>query len=190
MAAETAEERVARLKEELATTQAELKKSMKGREKSRAVIERERAEIAKRKDEIERLRKREDKLDERLTLALERLEPAFASAMLDGHQAVSKQLTTVIAHGVGKFDLIVTSTGDGVHSETSFHFTKPPQAVDLAAPMTTAGIERMKKFQRFAAKKWSSSLRELFGPDDFHFKNGARIAGAFPDHQDHVHIAR
>jgi hypothetical protein len=56
--------------------------------------------------------------------------------------------------------------------------------------MTTAGIERMKKFQRFAAKKWSTSLLELFGPDDFHLKNGARIAGAFPDHQDHVHIAR
>lgn len=190
MAAETAEERVARLKEELATTQAELRKSMKGQEKSRAVIERERAEIAQRKHEIERLRNRERKLDERLALALERLEPAFATTMLDGHPAVAEQLTTVIAHGVVKFDLIVTSTGDGVHDDDSFHFTKPPQAVDLAAAMTTEGIKRMKKFQRFAAKKWSTSLNELFGPDDFHVKNGARIAGAFPDHEDHVHVAR
>jgi hypothetical protein len=190
MATETAEERVARLKAELATTQAELQKSKKGQEKSRDIVERERAEIAQRKREIERLRNRERKLDERLTLALERLEPAFATTMLDGHPTVAEKLKTVIAHGVGKFDLIVTSTGDGVHAETSFHFTKPPQAVDLAAPMTTAGIERMKKFQRFAAKKWLTSLNELFGPDDFHVKNGTRIAGAFPDHQDHVHVAR
>jgi hypothetical protein len=180
----------ARLKEELATTQAELRQSMKGQEKSRGIIERERAEIAQRKGEIERLRIRERKLDERLTLALERLEPAFATAMLDGHPAVAKQLTTVIAHGVGKFDLVVTSTGDGAHDENSFHFTRPPQAVDLAAPTTTGGIERMKTFQRFAAKKWSTSLKELFGPDDFHIKNGARIAGAFPHHKDHVHVAR
>lgn len=190
MAAETAEERVARLKEELATTRAEFQKLRKRQEKSRAVIERERAEIAQRKPKVERLRNKERKLEERLALALERLEPLFAATMLDGHPGVAEQLRAVVAHGVEKFDLTVTSTGDGVHSETSFHFTRPPQAVDLAAPMTTDGIERMKKFQRFAGKKWSTSLLELFGPDDFHFKNGARIAGPFPDHKDHVHIAR
>jgi hypothetical protein len=190
MANETAEERVARLKDELATTQTELKKSQKQQEKSRAVIERERAEIAQRKPEIERLRNRERKLDERLARAQEQLEPEFAAAMLDGHQKVAEQLTTVIAHGVVKFDLVVTSTGDGTHDPDSFHFTEPPQAVDLAAALTAEGIERMKKFQRFAAKKWSTSLLELFGPDDFHFKNGARISGAFKDHDDHVHVAR
>ena len=190
MATETAEERVERLTDELATTQAELKKSIKQQDKSRAVIERERAEIAQRKPEIERLRKREGKLDERLAHAREQLEPEFAAAMLDGHQEVADRLMTVIAHGVGKFDLVVTSTGDGVHAPGSFHFTEPPKAVDLAAAMTTAGIEQMKKFQRFAAKKWSTSLLELFGPDDFHFKNGVRISGAFPDHDDHVHVAR
>jgi hypothetical protein len=190
MAEETPDERVARLKREVAETRAELQKDMKRQEKSRAVIERERAEIERRKQEIERLRDRQRSLAERLAHAIQRLAPAFAPAMLSGHPGVAAKLTTVIAHGVVKFDLSVTSTGDGDHDEDSFHFTQPPRAVDLAAPMTAEGIERMKKFQRFAAEKWSTSLLELFGPDDFHFKNGARITGAFPDHGDHVHIAR
>ena len=187
---ETLEERVARLKEEVAETGAELKKNLKRQEKSHAVIERERAEIEQRKPEIERLRDKERKLEERLAHALERLEPTFAAPMLGGHPAVAEPLTTVIAHGVLDFDLFVSSTGDGEHAATSFHFTQPPRAVDLAAPMTAEGIETMKKFQRFAARKWSTSLLELFGPDDFHFKNGVRIEGAFADHGDHVHVAR
>jgi hypothetical protein len=190
MAEETPEERVARLKEEAKQTRAELQKNMKRQEKSRAVIEREQAEIEQRKREIERLRNRDRKLAERLAHAIKRLAPTFATTMLSGHPVVAAQLTTVIAHGVVKFDLFVTSTGDGEHDVDSFHFTQPPRAVDLAAAMTPEGIERMKTFQRFAAKKWSTSLFELFGPDDFHFKNGQRISGAFPDHGDHVHIAR
>jgi hypothetical protein len=190
MAEETPEERVARLTKEAEETRAELQKGMKRQEKSRAVIEREQAEIEQRKREIERLGNKERRLANRIAHAIQRLAPTFTKAMLSGHPVVAAQMTTVIAHGVVKFDLFVTSTGDGQHATTSFHFTQPPRAVDLAAPMTPEGIERMKSFQRFAAEKWSTTLLELFGPDSFFFKNGERHAGAFPDHGDHVHIAR
>jgi hypothetical protein len=190
MAEETPEERVERLKREAEETRVALQKNMKRQKKSRARIEREQAKIAERKLEIERLRNKKRNLAKRLAHAIQRLAPTFAPAMLGGHPGVAAKLSTVIAHGVVKFDLSVTSTGDGVHATNSFHFTHPPRAVDLAAPMTPEGIERMKKFQRFAAEKWSTTLFELFGPDNFHFKNGVRIPGAFPDHDDHVHVAR
>lgn len=89
--------------------------------------------------------------------------------------------------------LYVTSTTDGVHSPTSYHSSG--RAVDVAAPMTTAGIKLMKKFQRRANKKWPGA-REIFGPDNTAFiKNGQKYTIREGDpledqHDNHVHVAR
>lgn len=194
---ETPQERVARLKKEAADTRREIQRTRGIKAKTAEQIKRERAKIAKqqakqdeRRKKIEALGDKKRNIAKRLAHALRHIAPVFTKTLLGGHPMVATQLCVCIAYGVVKFHLYVTATGDGTHATNSWHYAKPPRAVDMAAAMTAQGIEQMKKYQRFAARKWQATLLELFGPDSFYIKNGQRIAGAFPDHGDHTHTAR
>ena len=93
--------------------------------------------------------------------------------------------------------LIVTATTDGTHSSGSYHYPRNNadglgHAVDFGnkVPGTAAARRRMIRFQRAEGAKGSSKYRELFGPDNWYVKDGVRHSGAFPGHQDHVHVAK
>ncbi len=98
-----------------------------------------------------------------------------------------------------KFKLHRTS-GDhdapGVHAEGSFHYRHASwggvQAYDYGTSVNDMGtLKAVGQYikvahpELYAGKK----VRELFGPFDFHIKNGVVHKGAFPGHRDHVHLA-
>ena len=78
--------------------------------------------------------------------------------------------------------LYVTSTTDLKHASGSWHYAG--RAADFGGTYSN-----MVAFQREAAKKWGGAL-EIFGPDAFYIKNGRLYNGHFPNHGDHVHVAR
>jgi hypothetical protein len=120
----------------------------------------------------------------------------FHKWMLNGHpggltRPVRKFIVRAHNHG-----LFVTSTRDGVHSPTSWHYSG--HAADVAAPMTSEGVSRMVRFQ---SEEWRRQRRgatqyaELFGPaNDRWVKNGQLIRAREGDpleqmHDNHVHGA-
>jgi hypothetical protein len=137
----------------------------------------------------------------------------FRESMLRGHPSnVTRAVKRVVVHG-DRHQLVVTSTTDGGHARTSFHFTKPRgRAVDLgnlrrreqrdgkarvvgANPGTAEARRLMVKFQRFLVAKFGcSAFTELFGPDNsLNCKNGRRLAldeGSALEtaHDTHVHV--
>jgi hypothetical protein len=127
-----------------------------------------------------------EKLRKALGAALERLKGLRAKVTRrpnwNGHPALSSSLLKKVVVEANKRGLYVTSTTGGTHSSTSWHYQR--RAVDLAGPWS-----QMVAFQREAARRWPNAL-EIFGPDSFYVKNGQRYTGAFPDHGDHIHIAR
>lgn len=88
--------------------------------------------------------------------------------------------------------LYVTSTTGGTHSPTSYHYSG--RAVDVAAPMTAAGVQQMIAFQRKLAQR-PGAFVELFGPaNDACVKNGQPLTLAEgtaleQQHDNHVHVA-
>jgi len=119
----------------------------------------------------------------------------FNTAMLDGHPAnISDQVKRVIAAGY-KFAAqkgyvcTVTATTDGTHAPGSWHNPTPlGKAVDLIF----ATVGQMEEFMAYLVEHSPDGVGdflELFGPDDWYVKNGSKVAGAFPDHGDHDHIA-
>lgn len=117
----------------------------------------------------------------------------FRTDMLDGHPAdVADQVKRVIAAAYKFAELrgtvcTVTATTNGTHSPTSHHYHRPlGWAVDLIFPTVQLMIDFMNWLLEHAE---AGDFLELFGPDDWYVKNGDKIAGAFPDHGDHNHIA-
>jgi lysozyme len=123
----------------------------------------------------------------------------FKRSMLNGHPGnVTRAVRRVIIRGVNQ-GLVVTSTTDGGHSRTSWHFTKPGGAVDFGLPAhligTDAGRALMVAFQGWLLAQGASNYHELFGPDNaLNVKNGVKIT--LPDgsalenqHDNHVHVA-
>lgn len=100
----------------------------------------------------------------------------------NGHPSNVSRKVKQVARAAMAHGLVVTSTTGGVHSPTSWHYQG--RAIDVAGSYTA-----MKRFQRYCAKRWPDA-KEIFGPDSYYIKNGQRYGGAFPDHQDHVHVAR
>lgn len=121
----------------------------------------------------------------------------FRKRMLRGHPGdITREVRRVIVHGL-EHGLIVTSTTDGGHAPTSFHFTKPGRAVDLGneVPGTPAARARMVAFQRFLLNKFGpGAFLELFGPENsLAVKNGVQFT--LPEgsalenlHDTHVHV--
>jgi hypothetical protein len=121
-----------------------------------------------------------------------RLEELLRGPDFNGHPTnVSADVKRVIVRA-NRAGLYVTSTTDGGHASTSYHYSG--RAVDVAAPMTSAGIALMVKFQRELASSPGSYL-EVFGPDNSAcVKNGTRISLAEGtalenQHDNHVHVA-
>lgn len=104
---------------------------------------------------------------------------------------VTERIKTIVV-AANKAGLYVTATTNGTHASTSYHYQG--RAVDVAAPMDSAGIARMVKFQRELASHPAGFL-EVFGPDNGAcVKNGVRISlaegTALEDqHDNHVHVA-
>lgn len=116
----------------------------------------------------------------KLTTLLKKLRPRRPD--FNGYPSnVSRAVKRCIVRGNEKH-LYVTSTTGGTHSPTSWHYSG--KAVDMASSR-----DNMIAFQRSEAKRGAHKYNELFGPDSFYIKNGVVYDGAFPDHQDHVHIA-
>jgi hypothetical protein len=114
------------------------------------------------------------------------------STLLNGHSAPKPAaFRGIIARG-----LVVTSTNDGKHAATSFHYQD--RAVDFGVPGpligTAQGRARLVAFQRELARR-PHALAELFGPDNAAcVKNGAiRPLAEGTDlenqHDNHVHVA-
>lgn len=111
--------------------------------------------------------------------------------MLNGHPGnVTRAVKRFIRRGVAA-GLVVTATTDGQHAAGSYHYSG--RAADLAAPMTRVGIWRMKIFYRreYRREKVNPGTQylELFGPGRHYVKNGQRLPGQFPAHENHVHGA-
>src|SRR5829696_6143802 len=119
-----------------------------------------------------------------------------SSALLNGHSAPKPpafERVIARAHARG---LVVTSTNDGKHAATSFHYRD--RAVDFGVPGpligTKQGRDRLVAFQRELARH-PRGLAELFGPDNAAcVKNGAiRPLAEGTDlenqHDNHVHVA-
>jgi hypothetical protein len=117
----------------------------------------------------------------------------FKPWMLNGHPGnITIPVKRVIVRGINH-GLVVTSTTDGGHATTSFHFVKPKgKAVDMAGP----GVEAEIEFQRDLIKhNGAARFNEIFGPDNFaNVKNGQRItlvegSGLEQMHDTHIHVA-
>ena len=122
------------------------------------------------------------------------------STLLNGHSAPKPaafrvDLSPAIARAHAR-GLVVTSTNDGKHAATSFHYRD--RAVDFGVPGpligTAQGRDRLVAFQRELARR-PRGLAELFGPDNAAcVKNGAiRPLAEGTDlenqHDNHVHVA-
>lgn len=116
----------------------------------------------------------------------------FTTAMLDGHPGnITDEVKRVIALAYKFADqrgyvCTVTATTNGTHAPTSYHYSG--RAVDLIF----ATVAQMEEFMAFLVEHTPDGVAdflELFGPDDWYVKNGAKQPGAFPDHGDHDHIA-
>lgn len=101
----------------------------------------------------------------------------------NGYPPVSnRKVRRVIRYAQRKHGFIITSTTGGQHSPTSWHYQS--RAVDgICDDMSACQVDLE---QHFGA----SYFLELFGPAPRYVKNGYTSVGvAFPDHQDHIHLA-
>jgi hypothetical protein len=124
----------------------------------------------------------------------------FKGWMLRGHPSNITRACKRVAVYAHNHGLIVSSTTDGGHAPTSFHFTKPlGRAVDLGHDTTKlsadTGRARKVAFQEFLLKRFGArAFTELFGPDnDLNVKNGVQIGlveGTALEtlHDTHVHV--
>ncbi len=123
----------------------------------------------------------------------------FKPWMLNGHPGpISFACKRVVVRAVNQ-RLVVTSTSDGSHAATSFHFTKPrAKAVDFGTlPGVSAAESRARKvdFQLWLLEQGAENYHELFGPDNAaNVKNGVQIQlveGTPLEtlHDTHVHVA-
>lgn len=132
----------------------------------------------------------------------------FHEWMLRGHPGdITRAVKRVIVRG-HNHGLIVTSTTDGKHAPTSFHFTEPGQAVDLgnklrcrrggcvgAVPGTVKARKLMVEFQRFLVEKFGcAAFHELYGPNNrLNCRKGRRVtldegSALEENHDSHVHV--
>lgn len=82
--------------------------------------------------------------------------------------------------------LYITSTTDGIHSATSWHYKA--RAFDGGSSSGSEGPEKLAQ-QRLLEKYGSGHFAELFGPLPWYVKNGLVYNGVFPGHHDHLHVA-
>lgn len=114
-------------------------------------------------------------------------KPDFNGCPQNVSDAIRKMIVRANRNG-----LYVTATTNGTHASTSYHYSG--RAVDVAAPMTAAGIKLMSDFQLKLVKDPGKYV-ELFGPvNNACVKNGVRITLAEGtslenQHDNHVHIA-
>jgi hypothetical protein len=115
-------------------------------------------------------------------------------ALLRGHRPPrSAYLLRAIARA-HKLGLVVTSTNDGGHAPTSWHYQN--LAVDFGIVPGSMSLaekqRRLIRFQRELAKD-APKLLELFGPDKKAVVKNGRPGVMSPalaaDHEDHVHLA-
>lgn len=168
-----------------ATQTKKLKTANKRLNKFRGVFKRTKKQPAKSRAKAKisfwkKAKARAEKALARLTELLKKLTPRrpdFNGYPSNVSRAVKRTIVRANRHG-----LYVTSTTGGTHSPTSWHYSG--NAVDLGGTRS-----QMISFQKSEAKRGARKYNELFGPDSFYIKNGAVYEGAFPDHQDHVHVA-
>ena len=121
---------------------------------------------------------------------------ASLATLLGGHRAPRPAGLRRIILRAHEGGLVVTSTNDGSHAATSYHYRD--RAVDFGLPgplvNTSEGRDRLVRFQRALARQ-PGGLSELFGPDNAaNVKNGRRISLAEGtalenQHDNHVHVA-
>lgn len=113
---------------------------------------------------------------------------------LSGHPDVTHRLYPIIMEAVAR-GLVVTSTRDGVHAPTSFHYSG--RAVDFgrAGGYRRWFLPRLVSFQRHLHTKHGRKLAELFGPSNRANRKYGR-AISLPEgspleqlHDNHVHVA-
>src|SRR3990172_2739736 len=87
------------------------------------------------------------------------------------------------------------SSGDheavGVHSKNSYHYRPAPwggvEAYDYGdASNTRSTLVKAGEHARSHKEQWA----EVFGPFPWYIKNGVVYQGYFPNHGDHLHLAR
>jgi lysozyme len=117
----------------------------------------------------------------------------FKPWMLNGHPgdvtlAVKRCIVRGVNHG-----LVVTSTTDGTHAPTSYHYTKPlGSAVDMGF---NPGTDREAALQGMMVRRFRSKFWEEFGPqNDLWIKNGVQITAVEGTdleqmHDTHIHMA-
>lgn len=115
---------------------------------------------------------------------------------LNGHPDVTHRLYPYIMEGVAR-GLEVTSTRDGVHAPTSFHYSG--HAVDFGVRSRLVGSllaqRRLVAFQRHLHTAHGRKLAELFGPNNRANRKWGRglwlAEGSSLErlHDNHVHVA-
>jgi hypothetical protein len=119
-----------------------------------------------------------------------------ASALLNGHRPPKPAAFGAIILEAHRRGLVVTSTNDGQHAATSYHYKDRAVDFGLPGPLigTTRGTAMMVGLQRRLAGR-PHGFAEIFGPDNAAcVKNGARITLAEGTelenaHDNHVHVA-
>lgn len=121
--------------------------------------------------------------------AKRRLEPKFEVWMLNGHpNTIDEDLKPVVAFLVVERKQTITSTSDGGHSTSSYHYPRNNSdgechAVDAAGPNMATTAERVKV-------KFGTDWLELLSPAPWYIKHGTIYPGYFPAHGDHGHYAK
>ncbi len=115
-------------------------------------------------------------------------------SMLNGHPPNITDDCRKVLIRASKAGLRCTSTTDGGHASTSYHYSG--RAVDVADALTPEGIQNMKNFQKAEFERGlKAGYKELFGPlNDKCIKNGAALTLAEGtalenQHDNHVHLA-
>jgi hypothetical protein len=123
------------------------------------------------------------------TRAIKKLRRLIRDRRLDfnGHPPVKGvKLRAAARVALSVPGVYVTSTTDGQHSPTSYHYSG--KAIDFGSDDWSNGKESQAQ-ARLADQFGDAYFLELFGPADWYVKNGTRYAGTFPGHHDHIHVA-
>ena len=101
----------------------------------------------------------------------------------NGHPSLRSRRLRRAVRIAARYGLVVTSTTDGGHTPTSWHYKA--RAVDLAS----GSGDQMARAQRAIDREIGrSNLIELFGPGEPNIKNGA-LTAPIANHEDHIHVA-
>jgi hypothetical protein len=123
------------------------------------------------------------------TKAIKKLKRLIAARRIDWNGCEptgDRKLRAAARVALSVQGVYITSTTGGAHSPGSYHYSG--RAIDFGSDDWTNGKESQAQ-ARLVDEFGDAYFTELFGPANWHVKNGSRYHGTFPGHDDHLHVA-